>query len=192
MNNISCWWCGEDIFPDRDNDIEVLEGEKQDYQFCGDEKCIEAIAAEEGWDKEYNEILEKEEVREDFTLKEYVLNKYYRNVHLMTKEDYEELKVEETEFRTNKGKKSYKKLHDSGNVVLAEKCDCGPRILHNNGGNYHARLKIMRDENDRYWYKSYTTCELTSYKWKKLDARKVEEKIGSFIKDIGHPNLFIK
>jgi len=40
-------------------------------------------------------------------------------------------------------------------------CDCGSRILHSNGGNYHEVLLIVRRNGD-FMYAWGTTCELVS------------------------------
>ena len=41
-----------------------------------------------------------------------------------------------------------------------EPCDCGSRISHNNGGNYHDEIYLHRD-GDEVFVKYDTTCELT-------------------------------
>ncbi len=45
-------------------------------------------------------------------------------------------------------------------IVMSEPCDCGAQIRHNNGGNYHELVSIAF-ENDQWYVKFDTTCELT-------------------------------
>jgi len=95
-------------------------------------------------------------------------------------------------MKTTVGKEVFDNLHKEGTeyVYLREKCDCGHRIRHNNGGNYHHILRFKRDESGYYWYKDTSTCELTSRKWRRTDANEVEEKIAMFIEKHGLPNIY--
>ena len=49
----------------------------------------------------------------------------------------------------------------NGNVVtLYEPCNCGSQVRHNNGGNYHEIVSVVKDKGK--WYKKEdSTCELT-------------------------------
>jgi len=71
-------------------------------------------------------------------------------------------------------------LEKNGEITLYEPCDCGSRILHNNGGNYHQIVSFSIDEG-RYFVKEDSTCELTPppAEWEELD----EKHFFTFLKD---------
>ena len=52
------------------------------------------------------------------------------------------------------------KFRQSGELIIQEPCDCGARIRHNNGGNYHSTITLRRD-GDVVFAKFDDTCELT-------------------------------
>jgi hypothetical protein len=52
-----------------------------------------------------------------------------------------------------------KEFEDSGELDISEPCDCGSRIRHHNGGNYHDKIYLQRD--GEVYVKYDTTCELT-------------------------------
>lgn len=83
-----CWYCNEGLYPDRDNDIEVIEGEDREYYCCMSKRCLEAIGIEEGWDEDY------EDLDDDYTFAEYVRNRGCVVKHIMTKAEEEMLKAE--------------------------------------------------------------------------------------------------
>jgi hypothetical protein len=56
-------------------------------------------------------------------------------------------------------KVAIKYFEDNGELSIYEPCDCGSRIRHNNGGNYHEIIRLIRDE-DQVFIKHDTTCEL--------------------------------
>lgn len=99
--------------------------------------------------------------------------------------------IKESKLKTEKAKKAYKILHQNNKVKISEKCDCGMKILHNDGGNYHQQLKLKREEG-RYWYKNDTTCKLVSKKWKLIHPDELPEKINDIIKRHGSPNIIIR
>lgn len=49
----------------------------------------------------------------------------------------------------------------TGELAILQPCDCGSRIRHNNGGNYHDEIYLRRDENIVF-VKYETTCELVA------------------------------
>ena len=100
--------------------------------------------------------------------------------------------IKKGNLKTNLGRKAYRQLHEKGSVTIAEKCDCGIKIRHNNGGNYHARLSFKRDSAGNYFCKVHFTCELLSDKWREIDPDRVGAKMAGFIVSIGEPNCFIK
>ena len=50
---------------------------------------------------------------------------------------------------------------ESGHLEIFEPCDCGSRIQHNNGGNYHQEITINRD-GKAVFIKYETTCDLVA------------------------------
>jgi len=68
-------------------------------------------------------------------------------------------------------------LEEQGEALLREPCDCGARIQHNNGGNYHELIYIKSDS-DRYFIKFDTTCTLTSSTdWKEVTLEDIKHTI---------------
>jgi len=54
-----------------------------------------------------------------------------------------------------------KEFEDSSQLSIFEPCDCGNRVQHNNGGNYHDRIYLQRD-GEQVFVKYDTTCELVA------------------------------
>lgn len=48
---------------------------------------------------------------------------------------------------------------EQGYLNIHEPCDCGDRVRHNNGGNYHDIIYLKKDSG-RYFVKWTDTCEL--------------------------------
>ena len=93
-------------------------------------------------------------------------------------------KKKEVKPKTELGKDAFGLLHRHGGVILKEKCDCGPyQIKHNNGGNYHARLKLVRNKEGRYYIMHDDTCELeTDWQfWKEVSCQELIREINEFI-----------
>lgn len=86
----NCWYCGEDLYPNYNNDIDFIAGE---YPCCMSEDCIEAIALEEGVIDEYERWLEENEYA-DSTLFEYVYEAYHEYHHILTDREREEVRAE--------------------------------------------------------------------------------------------------
>lgn len=61
------------------------------------------------------------------------------------------------------------KFTDDGKLSIFEPCDCGNRVQHNNGGNYHDEIYLQRD-GEQVFVKYDTTCELTApAEWEPCD-----------------------
>lgn len=59
--------------------------------------------------------------------------------------------------------------NDGSGIRLEEPCNCGSNISHNNGGNYHAIVTVVRDDG-RYFIREDTTCELVDTpEWEEID-----------------------
>lgn len=56
-------------------------------------------------------------------------------------------------------KLAFKQFQEVGRVSICEPCDCGSRVRHNNGGNYHERIYLKKDSG-QVFVKYDTTCEL--------------------------------
>jgi hypothetical protein len=61
-------------------------------------------------------------------------------------------------------------LKDGEIAYIAQPCDCGSHIRHNNGGNYHETVAITRDGNVLFM-KVESSCELSApAEWEKLET----------------------
>jgi hypothetical protein len=70
----------------------------------------------------------------------------------------------------------YKK---SGHITIREPCDCGSRIQHNDGGNYH-RLITLKNDGGILYVKYDTTCVLTpAAEWEESYSD-IEEYLNSY------------
>ncbi len=70
-------------------------------------------------------------------------------------------------------------LERDGRINLDEPCNCNGRIRHNNGGNYHEEITIVKDKGD-YYIKEDTTCELNEpAPWRETDIDEIKEVIKS-------------
>ena len=49
----------------------------------------------------------------------------------------------------------------TGSYTISEPCDCGDRIRHNNGGNYHEIIDLALDGGQLYIRRG-STCELVA------------------------------
>ena len=92
-------------------------------------------------------------------------------------------KTNSSKLQTELGKEAFGLLHRHGGVILKERCDCSHKIRHNNGGNYHARLKLVRGKEGRYYIMHDDTCRLdTDWQfWKKVSCQEVIKEINEFI-----------
>ena len=62
-----------------------------------------------------------------------------------------------------------RKFDETGSLSIFEPCDCGSRISHNNGGNYHDEIYLRHDSGENF-VKFDTTCELTTRaEWQKCN-----------------------
>lgn len=60
-------------------------------------------------------------------------------------------------------------FNSTGTLSIYEPCDCGNRVQHNNGGNYHEEIYLKRDSG-KVFVKYETTCELVSpTQWQECD-----------------------
>lgn len=60
-------------------------------------------------------------------------------------------------------------------VVIAEPCDCGDFVRHNNGGNYHEVITI-KPVGEKLFAKFSSTCELVDDEdWVEVDQIIVDE-----------------
>jgi len=56
-----------------------------------------------------------------------------------------------------------------GNLRLNEPCDCGAQVRHNNGGNYHAIVRLAKDGGQVFMRREDSTCELLApAKWEPI------------------------
>lgn len=85
-----CFWCNEAIYPDKDNDILVIEGNNKEFLTCGDKKCLEAIGIELEWDKDYRKL------DSDLKFYEFVDGRGMTYKHIPTEE---ELKLHEADLK---------------------------------------------------------------------------------------------
>ena len=100
------------------------------------------------------------------------------------KEKISESERKEEELQTELGKNAFGLLHRHGGVMLKEKCDCEPhQIKHNNGGNYHARLKLVRGKKGRYYIMHDDTCELDTdwQMWEEASCQELIREINEFV-----------
>lgn len=68
-------------------------------------------------------------------------------------------------------------LEKTGNLVIHEPCNCGGRIRHNNGGNYHEIISLRLEDNKHY-VQFDSTCELTPpAEWEEIASTRAEEII---------------
>lgn len=58
-------------------------------------------------------------------------------------------------------KEAIKQFEDEKTLNIYEPCNCGSRISHNNGGNYHEEIYLCRD-GSQVFVKYDTTCELVA------------------------------
>lgn len=50
-------------------------------------------------------------------------------------------------------------FYNTGKLTLAEPCNCGSQVRHNNGGNYHDIIQLVRD-GEQVFIMEDTTSEL--------------------------------
>lgn len=55
--------------------------------------------------------------------------------------------------------RAIKEFEKNGKLSIFEPCDCGSRVQHNNGGNYHEEIYLSKDSGQAF-VKYETTCEL--------------------------------
>ena len=68
-------------------------------------------------------------------------------------------------------------------IRLMEPCNCGGMVLHNNGGNYHKLLAVM-NENDIWYSRNYSTCELIEKpEWEKETETTVRQLLNDAFED---------
>jgi hypothetical protein len=71
-------------------------------------------------------------------------------------------------------------FESTGELHIAEPCDCGSQIRHNNGGNYHRYLLLRRD-GAQYFIQQGTTSELDPPpEWGEITHKDVLEMIESY------------
>ncbi len=65
-----------------------------------------------------------------------------------------------------------KTFEETGSLSIFEPCDCGSRVQHNNGGNYHDEIYLRKDSG-KIFVKFETTCELVPRaEWQETDNAK--------------------
>jgi len=57
--------------------------------------------------------------------------------------------------------KAKKEFIAKGELIISEPCDCGSRIRHNNGGNYHSTVELKKDSN-KFFERWSSTSEFDS------------------------------
>lgn len=84
--------------------------------------------------------------------------------------------------RKEKIQDAIKRFGEEGRLVIYEPCDCGSRIRHNNGGNYHDIVRLERDGGQAF-VKYDTTCELTpSAEWQACEnPEKIIAEFGDWL-----------
>ena len=74
-------------------------------------------------------------------------------------------------------KEAIQEFEKNGHLTICEPCDCGSRIQHNNGGNYHCIISLERDI-DRFFLKHETTSEFDpAAEWEEINKEMVIEII---------------
>jgi len=80
-------------------------------------------------------------------------------------------------------KEAIELFKDKERITLVEPCDCGSRIQHNDGGNYHQIIEIAKDDG-RYFIMFDDTCEFTeASEWEEITREEVTETIRDKAKD---------
>jgi hypothetical protein len=70
-----------------------------------------------------------------------------------------------------------REFFETSHLKIYEPCDCGSKILHNNGGNYHEIAFFLKEE-DKYWFKLETTCELEPEAgWQEVEKKDITNLI---------------
>ena len=65
-------------------------------------------------------------------------------------------------------------------LVLSEPCDCGDRIMHNNGGNYHDFVEFLVIDG-KYFLREGDTCEHTRPgDWEEKTEEEIRHQIKVF------------
>jgi len=63
-------------------------------------------------------------------------------------------------------------FEDNDSIELDEPCNCGSQIRHNNGGNYHEVIEVVKDQG-RFFVRFDDTCEFTSpTEWEEVSEDK--------------------
>lgn len=68
----------------------------------------------------------------------------------------------------------------NGKLCISEPCDCGSRIMHNNGGNYHDIVSLRKDK-DRYFIAIDSTSEFEpEADWREITFQQALEYIEKY------------
>jgi hypothetical protein len=79
--------------------------------------------------------------------------------------------------------KALRQLAESGKVELAEPCDCGGMVRHNNGGNYHQKL-LVRMDGGKCWMAWDSSSEYAPAPgWKEVPFGEAIDKIAECAAD---------
>ena len=70
----------------------------------------------------------------------------------------------------------------NGYIFLAEPCDCGSQIRHNNSGNYHDNIELQKDSGEVFVkFRNGSTYEYDDVEWEECDNwEKVIEECGDW------------
>lgn len=66
-----------------------------------------------------------------------------------------------------------------GSVEIYEPCDCGGQIRHNNGGNYHQIIHLVKDQG-KLFMKGESTSEFGSAEWEEINYERVVDTIRKY------------
>ena len=120
----------------------------------------------------YHEICNDYSREEVISYLEEVIEKDQRNILLQLKEIELSPKNPVNNLPSEQREKAIaarREFVEQGYLRIEEPCNCGNRIQHNNGGNYHQIITLKRDSGS-YFIKEDTTCELTAEpEWWPLD-----------------------
>lgn len=75
-------------------------------------------------------------------------------------------------------------LKEGEELFFSEPCDCGSRIMHNNGGNYHQRQRITAVENGMFQFETWSTCDIEDdYTEEIVDAHRAHRIVAVCLED---------
>lgn len=84
--------------------------------------------------------------------------------------------------RVEKLYEAIKEFNSTGQLTIAEPCDCGNQIRHNNGGNYHDLVYLKRDGVQTFAMETSTSELEPPTEWEEcLDPEAVISKLADWL-----------